>query len=257
MDLLVAYDDDPAGLNMAKHLAVNMSQKDKVYKGDAYDLAIISSPTISADWLESQFRYDRYVFLSRHSAESGRLALTCHSTGNFAEARFGGNPREVAIPFSALLKRYMQRLWARRDGLAKFQITLEATHHGPTALSKPCIFVEIGTTPDQWNDYALCGTVASILHEAITEDTTYPAAIGFGGTHYPAAHTNMVINGKYTLGTIIPKHSLEHIDSELLEHVLTRNPDAEAALLDWDGMGAHKRRILDMLENTDLEVVRI
>jgi len=38
------------------------------------------------------------IFLSKHSAESGVLALTCHCTGNFSEAKFGGKERQVAIP---------------------------------------------------------------------------------------------------------------------------------------------------------------
>ena len=38
----------------------------------------------------------------------GVLALTCHSTGNFSEAKFGGNDRQVAVPHPALQKAYLQ-----------------------------------------------------------------------------------------------------------------------------------------------------
>ena len=190
MDLLVAYRLDPAGYNMARRLSrgklhyVSRATRDGIRRGDAYDLAVLRTPVISADWLESRYSYDGYVFLSRHAAESGRLALTCHSTGNFGEASFGGNPRQVAVPYPSLQKSYMQRLWERRESFGDFHITLEATHHGPTALNGRSIFVEVGTTPEQWNDAELCGRVADVLDAAMTAPASKaPVAVGFGGTH--------------------------------------------------------------------------
>ena len=75
MELLVAYQKDPAGHNIAKFISKELEKNDHVYKGKDFDLAIISSPAISADWLEEKFDYDGYIFLSKHAAESGVLAL--------------------------------------------------------------------------------------------------------------------------------------------------------------------------------------
>lgn len=260
MNLLIAYVEDAAGRNMAEHLVGSGNlpvEPDRVYHTDTYDVVLISTPAISADWLESKYEYDSYVFLSRHSAESGQLALTCHSTGNFEEARFGGNARQVAIPMPSLQKRYMKLLWEARDSFAGFDITLEATHHGPTALSKPTIFVEVGTTPQQWTDKSLCSMVAPVLHEALCGREHYPAAVGFGGTHYPGKFTTEVIEGIYALGTVVPKYALEFLDEDLLYHILERNPDAHTALLDWDSMGKHRRRIVGMLEEYGIKNVRL
>ena len=98
MELLVAYQDDPAGLQYGKISFKNMNLQDGDFSRKNYDLVIIPTPAISADWLEEKYDYDGFVFLSKHAAESGVLALTCHSTGNFSEAKFGGNDRQVAIP---------------------------------------------------------------------------------------------------------------------------------------------------------------
>ena len=62
MELLVAYQKDPAGSNIAKFISREMEKNDDIYKGKYFDLAIISSPTISADWLEEKFDYDGYIF---------------------------------------------------------------------------------------------------------------------------------------------------------------------------------------------------
>ena len=103
MELLVAYQDDPAGHNMAKFLSKEMTQDGDVFRGKYYDLIIIPTPAISADWLEEKYDYDGFVFLSKHAAESGVLTYMS-STGNFSEAKFGGNDRQVAIPHPDLQK---------------------------------------------------------------------------------------------------------------------------------------------------------
>lgn len=258
VQLLVAYEGDPAGHNMAKFLSQNMEKTNDVYKGKNYDLLIIPSPAISADWLETKFHYDSYVFLSKHAAESGVLSLTCHSTGNFSDAKFGGNPREVAVPNPDFQKKYIQALWNNREKFNEFQIIIEATHHGPTALSKPVIFVEIGTTEKQWTDENLCISIAKIVNSVFDSPIQkHPVAIAFGGTHYPEKFTAELISGKFALGTVIPKHALEFLDDSFLQHILKRNNTAKSALLEWDSLGPHKQKLLSLLEKTDLEVIRL
>jgi len=258
MQLLVAYQNDPAGNNMANFISQNMKKDGEIYRGSNFDLLVIPTPAISADWLEEKYSYDGFVFLSKHAAESGVLALTCHSTGNFSDAKFGGNKRQVAIPHPNLQKSYLQRLWQKRDDFSDFQITIEATHHGPTALNKPAIFIEIGTTEKQWNDVTLCNSIAKIIVDVVKQDQkSNPVAICFGGTHYPDKFTNELIHGKFALGTVVPKHALDFLDKELFSHILERNKMAKAALLDWGGLGPNKQKVLDLLNTTDLEVVKL
>ena len=56
---------------------------------------------------------------------------------------------------------------------------------------------------------------------------------------------------------MIPKHALDNIDQSLLSHIIERNSGATMALLDWNGMGKNKQKILEMLERTDLEVIKL
>ncbi len=258
MNILVAYSDDPAGHSMAQHLSQKMRRNGSVLSGSDYDLTEIPTPAISADWLEQEYRYDGYVFLSKHAASSGVLALTCHSTGNFAHAAFGGGDRQVAVPYPDLQKRYLRLLKARQEDFADFQITIEATHHGPTALSKPSLFIEVGTTQAQWDDGDLCGRVAEVVDEAMRQDPgRYPVGICFGGTHYPRAFTQELLHGEFALGTVMPRRDLGHLDCDLFSHILERNAGATAALLDWKGLGPHKQKVLDLVADTDLEVIRL
>ena len=259
MQLLVAYESDPAGFNMASHISQGMEKgEDGLYRGKKFDLLVIPTPAISADWLEEKYRYDAYVVLSKHASESGTLALTCHSTGNFGEALFGGFARQVAVPHPHLQKSYMQSLWERRSDFGRFEITIEATHHGPTALAKPALFIEIGTTEREWNDKALCSGVADIAARQFdSEPKKSKVAICIGGTHYPEKFNRELIEGEFALGTVIPRHALEGLDDDLFMHILERNREATHALVDWRGLGKNKQKISSMLGNTDLEVVRL
>ncbi len=258
MELLVAYRDDPAGYNMAKFLSKEMTLEGDIFHGQYYDLVIISTPAISADWLEEKYDYDGFIFLSKHAAESGVLALTCHNTGNFSDAKFGGNSRQLAIPKPDLQKVYLQTLKKNQSQFPDFQITIEATHHGPTALTKPSLFIEIGTTEKQWNDVSLCESVATLVHQVMSKSIKeHPVAICFGGTHYPSKFNDELLDGKYALGTVIPKHALDDLDEELFSHILKQNSVATAALLDWRGLGSNKQKILDFLKSTELEVIKL
>ena len=258
MDLLVAYKNDPAGHNMAKFISQNMNYDGDVYRGKNFDLIEIDSPAISADWLDKKYEYDGFIFLSKHAAESGTLALTCHSTGNFDEAKFGGNQKELAIPYPDLQKRYMQKLWDNHESFSDFEITIEATHHGPTHLKKPSIFVEIGTTELQWNDETLCSSVAQLVVNTLEKPHGIsPFAICFGGTHYSEKFTKELLFGKYALGTVMPKHALNFLTPDLFEHLLTQNNGVQAALLDWKSLGKYKQTLIDLLSTTKLEIFKI
>ena len=258
MDLLVAFENDPAGHNMAKYLSQKMEKNGDVYHSKNFDLIEIDSPAISADWLDEKYDYDGFVFLSKHAAESGTLALTCHSTGNFNEAKFGGNQKELAIPYPNLQKKYLQALWDNRESFSDFEITIEATHHGPTHLKKPSIFVEVGTTEQQWNDESLCSSVAQLVFQTLEKPIdSYPFAICFGGTHYSEKFTKELLFGKYALGTVMPKHALEFLNPVIFEHLITQNNGAEVALLDWKSLGKYKQTLIDLLSTTKLEVIKI
>lgn len=258
MQLLIAYQSDPAGSNMASYMMQDMRKQGDIYHGKNFDLVVISTPAISADWIEEKYQYDSYVFLSKHASESGTLALTCHSTGNFSEAQFGGFPRQIAIPHPHLQKSYMKHLWAKRNNFPKFEITIEATHHGPTALNKPALFIEIGTTQKEWNDKNLCESVAKIIVEEVCkEPEKHKVAICFGGTHYPQKFNKELIEGEFALGTVVPKHALDNLDDVLFSHILDRNKEAKYALVDWRGLGKNKQKVVNLIQNTDLEMIKI
>lgn len=231
-----------------------------VYQKGSLLLAFFEGIIVEPPDLDEYFNPQAYVFLSRHSAESGIPSLTAHTTGNFtAVAKFGGSGRELGRADPALLKNYMRSLAKRRGMVEGYQLTMEATHHGPTSLQKPVLFVELGSSEKYWGDTTAAGVVGEALVESLTQKEVWSkVALGFGGTHYPEKFTRMEIEGDVAFSYIIPKHSLGDIDQEVFGQMLQRtNAPVRTAVLDWKGLGTHKERITGLVSQFGLEQVRV
>jgi D-aminoacyl-tRNA deacylase len=205
-------------------------------------------------------RDTHYVFVSRHRAESSVPSLTAHFTGNFGQGEFGGNPKEIARYSPSVLKRYMIELESLRSEIQqKYSITLEATHHGPTSLKCPSMFVELGSTETEWSDQQAASNIASALLKSLENFDAYKScAIGLGGTHYPAKFTKLTLESTIALGVIVPKYSLELIDEAMLSQIIQKSEEKiTIATVDNKGLGKYKERILSLAKQVGLEVLRV
>ncbi len=192
------------------------------------------------------------IVASRHSSKSGTPTLTCHSPGNFGKAEAGGNPRQLGIAPALYLREALLNL--KENSPAGYEVSFEVTHHGPTALKFPIMFVEVGSTEKEWGDMQACSFVAGVIEKLLNSPPAeIPPAIGFGGGHYCRKFSKI---SEFALGHICPKYSIPHLDAEMLEQMITRTvPEPKAALVEKKGLGPDKRRVLALIEETELEVV--
>src|SRR5213594_4679980 len=101
------------------------------------------------------------------------------------EALYGGNPEQLSFVDPLGI---MRALGTLRDESAKkgwqIEVTMEATHHGPTSFKIPVVFVEIGSGPLEWSDSTLGekGAKAAMAAANPLRSST-SNAVGFGGTH--------------------------------------------------------------------------
>lgn len=231
-----------------------------VYQKGSLLLARFEGMIVFPPDLDEYFNPQAYIFLSRHSAESSIASLTAHSTGNFsAEAKFGGNAKELGRADPALLKNYLVALWKRRGRVDDYEITMEATHHGPTSLQKPVLFVELGSSEKYWGDGRAAAVVAEALVESLAEKAIWSKiAIGFGGTHYPEKFTKLLVEDEYAFSFVAPKYALEHVDERMVGQMLQRtNGPVRYAVLDWKGLGPQKDKIVDLVKQFSLEEIRV
>jgi len=265
--VLIASTTNLASMTIAKALIDNSGFSSTgvsllgkpVYQKGSLLLAFFDGSIVSPPDLDEFFNPQAYIFLSTHRAESGIPALTAHTTGNFSsEAEVGGNGKELGRVDPALLKNYLRALAARKEEVRGYDITMEATHHGPTSLQKPVMFVELGATEKEWKDKHAATVIGEALLKSLTEKEIWSkVALGFGGTHYPRRFTEMSIESDLAFSFVAPKHALEHVDEAMFGQMLRRTgAPVRYAVVDWKGLGQHKQRILGLASQFGLEVVR-
>jgi len=235
-DKVVLYSaKDPAGRNIAGYLKNAIEIPDSTL----YLKELEVNPSLA-------------IVASRHASESGTPTLTCHSPGNFGTAEAGGNPRELGVAPALYLREALLNL--KENPPANYEVSLEATHHGPTGLGFPIMFAEVGSTDREWKDMNSCRFVAEVISKLLNSNPEkIPSAIGFGGGHYCRKFSKVE---EFSIGHICPKHNLPNLDDEMLKQMIERTiPTPEFALVEKKGLGTEKRRALSMLEGTELEVV--
>jgi D-aminoacyl-tRNA deacylase len=216
---------------------------------------------IYCDHLEESFKPDAFIFCSRHRSESGQPALLVHSTGNLGNAAdFGGNPRQLSVSAPSLVSAAFRKLYDERNarGLTEFDVSLEVTHHGPTTLETPMVFVELGSDEEHWRSEEGARAVAAAALEACSAPLECEAAIGFGGTHYASKFNKLVLERNQHIGHMAPKYALNGIDSDIIRQMITRSAaKITKAIIDWKGTNAeNKAHVFPLLEEAGLEIVR-
>src|SRR2546427_1942571 len=266
--LIVSSRRDPASANIARALVTKNGFEQgpghgiETYSKDNVHLVMLEKLGIYAEPSDIPSDASTAIFVSKHVSSSGRPALTVHATGNLAkDAKFGGNPEEVSQVDPLIIRRILRALKSgASQANVQIEVTMEATHHGPTNLSMPVCFVEIGSREKEWTDPVLGEIVATaVMAAAARVKETDPVAAGFGGTHYSAKHTRICMEGNYAIGHLVSSHSF---DGGVSERVITdtfskTTGSCNTAIVDWKGLHSNDRRkLIASLEAAGREIVR-
>ena len=264
--------DDPASRGLALRLVAlghfpRTEGDGSLRRDDALGAALakVEGSLLAADFADREIAarfglpFERALFLSRHSAASGRSAFTVHPIGNLGgEAAFGGAPRALAPADPA----YMTSLLVALAGEARpldVTATFEATHHGPQ-MKLPSLFVEVGSRPKDWENPDLVDAVARAVVEGYLKpslaDPAAPA-LGLGGGHYHPRHTDRARADGTPFGHLIPLHALQGLREATLKDAV-RLTGARVCLVDArkDERGALERAAA-LLEAQGLRTERL
>jgi D-aminoacyl-tRNA deacylase len=191
---------------------------DTVYRTDGAELRAFDDLHLHLDGVASAFgtvdggpehEPALLAFASRHAGETGRL-LTAHHTGNFGPADHGGADGELAAAAPNATRRALGALSDHApDG---YETGLECSHHGPTDVGCPSLFVEVGSAEPQWEDPAAAGAVAAaILDLRDVPPATDRAVVCFGGGHYAARPERVVRETDWAVGHIAADWCLDDL----------------------------------------------
>ena len=186
------------------------------YRTDGFELREFDDLHVDLDDPTDAFGTDGetpavLVFVSRHSGESGEL-LTAHVTGNFGPAPYGGASETLSRAAPGTEKRAVAALASHAP--AGYDVGIECTHHGPTDVGVPSLFVELGSDEPQWSDPDAARAVARAVLDlrgtgpdllVAGDDGGEPTprhVVGFGGGHYAPRFTRIVRETAWAVGHV-------------------------------------------------------
>ena len=202
------------------------------------------------------FETDYILVLSSHKSKSGKKMLTAHFPGNWNEAKFGGEPKTLNIAYGSRLKILVEEL--AKANRTDWPVLIEADHHGPTC-SVPIIFVEIGSTEEEWNDKNAALSVAEAVDKSLSRTETFSSSLGFGGGHYAGEFTKMILETEFAIGHIGPKYVLDNLEFDVFRQAVEKNVEkiSKVFVLKESTNRKHKRKIEDFCLQSNLEYLEI
>ncbi|NJE06005.1 D-aminoacyl-tRNA deacylase [Thermococcus sp. M36] len=200
---------------------------------------------------------DMIVFASRHSSRQKMPSLTTHVTGNWGKAMYGGKDESLAVAHPAAMKLALMKMNELND--LGWTVCYEATHHGPSELEVPSLFIEIGSSEEEW----VIDRAGEIIAESIMyvlenyEKAKFPVAIGIGGGHYAPKQTKRALETDIAFSHIAPKYA-HLLSRELLLKAIERTwGGVNAIYVDWKGSKGETRQMARALaEELGLEFIR-
>ncbi|MEA2034796.1 MAG: D-aminoacyl-tRNA deacylase [Euryarchaeota archaeon] len=239
---------DPAGVNIRRNLLEMLGtdgMRSVLHNTHTLNFMEVDGRLIHEKGLDERCGADLIIFISRHVSVNPMPLLTVHVTGNYRAAELGGKPRSLAMASPEWMHAILRRL--SDNAPFGYRVSYEVTHHGPTDLMTPSLFVEIGSTSNEWDDEAAGMAVAmSILEAEPATDTVN--LIGFGGNHNAARQTDIALSGRGAFGHIAHTRETDTIDGAMV-CLMAEKSGAVAAYIDRKSLPAatlrHIERLID------------
>ena len=237
--LLLASSEDPASMNILSELMRVEGWEDSLdfphgmvtrHSSGNVEALLIDGLHIWADGIDFEHesltgsKLDEVLVLSRHVSASETPALTLHAIGVPGEFPHGEKARSGGITGTAVppsprfgeLFRNMCQIAKEAQLENEYDLTLETTHHGPV-LATPTLYLEIGSTSEQWED-PRAGRVWSQTIDlclGLTERSSKGdwrgggrVMIGLGGGHYAPRHKAVISESDVWVGHILANYSM-------------------------------------------------
>ena len=246
---LVSSRQDKAGENIRHHLMQLLDAGGVSWgQGHSYEFIEVDGRLIHAEGIDKNTDADLVIFTSRHYSTNPVPVLTVHITGNFREAELGGTARTLAPAATAMMQATLRSL--AKHCPEGYRVSYEVTHHGPTDLSLPSFFVEIGSTEKEWVDPAAGLAVAQSVLSAVPQDPV--PLIGFGGNHYAARETEIALSSRGAFGHIAHTREAATLDETMIKAMMEKS-GAVAAYIDRKALNREDlNRLSGMLATTGI-----
>ena len=231
-------------------------------------LGLTTEPLIFLDKLdvgETNLTPDLIIFASRHTSKTARPAFLVHSTGNWGKsADFGGKPHDLSNTSALLHKAGFESLREQIEkfNISEFSLDMEVTHHGPTTLDIPLIFMELGSSKQEWLIKEAGELVANAIVNTVfkyldfKEVNTQQVGLGFGGTHYAPNFNRLITNNNIALSFICPKYYIQELNEPIIKMMIDNTLEKiDYFIVDWKGTNSQdKKHLIPLLEEFNIPI---
>jgi D-aminoacyl-tRNA deacylase len=248
--IIIASNKDEAGKNIFRHIHEDYPMLNHY---------LIPEDSIYAENIDKKFPSGNFfIFATKHASQQSRKTLSIHAPGNWNKADFGGQEGKICLTSAFFLKHLFQILNQEAKN-SNYECTLEVTHHGPY-LNKPCCFIEIGSSEEQWKDEEAGKIIARTIKKAIktfNPNQKWKTAIGIGSPHYCPNFNKIQLNSELAISHIIPSYAFP-ITLEMLKEAVNKTQEkVEITILDWKGMkGEDRQETIKILNQLGLKYKR-
>jgi len=205
---------------------------------------------------------DFFIAINIHSLKDYPKQFCVHPAGNWGELwphsqfkNLGGKANTLSKSSSLLLKETYHSL-LKNNNLSDYIVNIECTHHGPS-VSKPLVFLEIGCSLKEWEDTKALEVIKkTILDLQKIKNKRISTSIVLGGDHYMINAAKILRTRNTSISHMCPSSQIHNISIESLREVLRKSHEPiDQFILDLAGIGQHKDRIINILEELNEQYV--
>lgn len=248
--LIVASKKDKAGMNIVGQLSQFRQNPILSSMGERsnFDIYIVENEIIFTENLDLKKinNYDFIIFASKHKSEKQEKSFSVHPIGNWRSADLGGTSEKVSKTSAIFSKQIFEKLHenVKSYEITDYNITMECTHHGPL-IEKPSLFIEVGSTEEEWADrratFIIAKTIADTIY-SFKENPYNEIAIAIGGPHYCPNFNKIQEKSNIAISHIIPSYALPLSEEMVKEAISKTQEEIDFAVLDWKGLGNAEQR---------------
>jgi len=262
MPAIVYSKQDLAGIGIAEALRTmrkfeERHSEQRMWVDLESDAQLIEIEERLLDAENLQVESDYIIFASRHSSKTAKPSFTVHVSGNWGEAKMGGSPRELAYAQPSAMKHAFMEL--NKLNFPGFDVSMEATHHGPTSLLSKLFFLELGSSEAQWRNKEAAKALAGVIARTVDlerEKQFERIAIGIGGGHYCPDFSKIEANTDIAFAYVMTKQDMEMADAEMFAQAVDKSK-AELVVIDWKGLkAAQRQKAIGFAEGAGLKWVK-
>ncbi len=201
--------------------------------------------TIELYDLDKKYKTDLFIVISRHESKSKIPIFSAHFTGELDKG-------VVGYTYPSYHKAFLQYISELNP---KYEVTTEPMHHSPV-LSVPVLFVEIGSSPNEWNNLEEVEKLIKAMEMMLKGIKKAIPAIGIGGNHYPKKFNKLILEDEYAFGPIISKYYVDYLTENTFKELVEKSVEKiQVAFV--DKKVKMKREIETWCNELDINVVRV